>query len=243
MFINRHRLTRTGFVILALICSFVSFVSCRKSHSNGQRERSSHISEQRDGREVAPPSGQGVSGEWSSSDLEKANTVSGVDYLSTEEQQVIVLCNLARLDGEKFVRTYAKPYLKDQSNDYIISLYSDLKKVKKRKMLVPDERLSAAAKFHAQDMGGAGLIGHNSSDGTPMDKRLSKWYPHYMLLGENCDYGYDKALDIVMHLLVDEGVESLGHRKNILNAQFGKIGVSIQPHKTYRYNCVQDFAN
>lgn len=239
---NIEWLSKSSLVIIALLC-MLFFFGCRKSPSNLQKERSGNISDQRDEREVVTPSGQGVSGEWSSSELEKANTVSGVDYLSTEEQQVIVLCNLARLDGDKFVRTYAKPYLKDQSNDYIISLYSDLKKVKNRKMLVPDERLSAAANFHAQDMGGAGLIGHNSSDGTPMDKRLSKWYPHYMLLGENCDYGYDKAIDIVMHLLVDEGIESLGHRKNILDAQYGKIGVSIQPHKTYRYNCVQDFAN
>lgn len=235
-------LSKSSLVVFALICMLL-FSGCRKSHSNAQRERSDNISKQRDGREVAPSSGQGVSSEWSFSELEKANTVSGVDYLTTEEQQVIVLCNLARLNGEKFIQTYAKPYLKDQSNDYINSLYSDLRKIKNRKMLIPDERLSAAARFHAQDMGGAGIIGHNSSDGTPMDKRLSKWYPHYMYLGENCDYGFNTALDIVMHLLVDEGIESLGHRKNILDAQFGKIGVSIQPHKTYRYNCVQDFAN
>ncbi|MCZ6692800.1 MAG: CAP domain-containing protein, partial [Bacteroidetes bacterium] len=61
-------------------------------------------------------------------------------------------------------------------------------------------------------------------------------------IGENCAYGLYSPLDIVMGLLIDEGVSDLGHRKNILNPDYKVIGVAIRPHKSYGTNCVQDFA-
>jgi uncharacterized protein YkwD len=61
------------------------------------------------------------------------------------------------------------------------------------------------------------------------------------LAGENCSYGYDNALRIVMELLIDEGVGDSGHRKNILDAAFKNVGVSIQPHRTAAWNCVMAF--
>jgi uncharacterized protein YkwD len=45
-----------------------------------------------------------------------------------------------------------------------------------------------------------------------------------------------------MQLLIDDGIESLGHRKNILEPKYQWIGIAIEPHKTYRTNCVMDFA-
>jgi hypothetical protein len=42
-----------------------------------------------------------------------------------------------------------------------------------------------------------------------------------------------------MDLLIDEGVPSLGHRI-ILFKPHTQIGVSIQPHKKYRWNAVLD---
>jgi uncharacterized protein YkwD len=45
----------------------------------------------------------------------------------------------------------------------------------------------------------------------------------------------------VLQLLIDEGIEDLGHRNNILNPRFNSIGVSIKPHKSYDYNCVMSF--
>ena len=222
------------YLILFLSLS-VFLQSCRRSERNRMREAVTVETEEENSK-------LGSDG-WSIEEIKCANTANNVGYLSAEEQKVILICNLARLDGEKFMKTYAKPYLGDSSNEYIESLYSDLKKVKKLQMMVPDNKLYEAAAYHAKDMGATGKIGHTSSDGSSMQTRINRWYSNYKYIGECCDYGYDKALDIVMHLLVDEGVESLGHRKNILDPQFGKIGVSIQPHRVYRYNCVQDFAN
>jgi uncharacterized protein YkwD len=62
-------------------------------------------------------------------------------------------------------------------------------------------------------------------------------------IAENCSYGYGNAMAIVKQLLIDEGVQSRGHRKNILKANSRFIGVSVKRHASYQFNCVQDFAD
>ena len=59
--------------------------------------------------------------------------------------------------------------------------------------------------------------------------------------GECCEYGNDDPMEIVMSLLLDYDVPSLGHRKICLSETYNLIGVSIQPHKNYTYNSVLDF--
>lgn len=179
---------------------------------------------------------------WTKEELESANTAKDVDYLTDDEKQVIMLCNLARLNGTKFAKTYLDKWLEGKTrNEYTKSLYEDLSKISNLPMLKPNEVLYSTAIKHAIDMGETGQQGHNSSDGTSFGKRLMKVYgPH--LVGENCSYGIQDPQDMVIALLIDDGVKSLGHRKNILNEQFNEIGVSIKPHNSiYKYNSVLDF--
>jgi uncharacterized protein YkwD len=63
----------------------------------------------------------------------------------------------------------------------------------------------------------------------------------YTEVGENIYYGPYTPLEIVIQLLIDDGIEDLGHRKNLLSPKFNSIGVAIKPHKTYEYNCVMGF--
>ena len=176
--------------------------------------------------------------EWSSQELAKANTAQGTS-LSQQEKLVFLYCNLARLDGAKFMRTYAAKYLTG-SSPYVASLKRDLQQSKNRPMLYPEKNLCFTAALHADDMGKHGMTGHNSSDGTACFSRIGKYYKCGNA-AENCSYGYSDALDIVMQLLLDDGLPSVGHRVNILNATYNAMGTSIKPHEGYRYNCVQDF--
>ena len=64
-----------------------------------------------------------------------------------------------------------------------------------------------------------------------------------MKIAENCSYGPSEALAIVVQLLVDEGLTPPGHRNTILSAEYKVIGVAIRQHKSWRYNCVQDFSD
>lgn len=172
------------------------------------------------------------------------NTAKDVSYLSDEEKKVIYLMNLARHDGQKFAKEYLDAYVEEKGmkdNRFVKSLYETLSETKGLVPFQPSQKLTNASNYHAKDMGKSGKIGHNSTDGTKFAKRLRK-YSSGGAMGENCSYGYDDAISIVMQLLIDKGVPSLGHRKNILKPTYRYIGVAIEPHKKYRFNCVQDFS-
>lgn len=158
--------------------------------------------------------------------------------------EVLNLLNEVRTEPATFLHDRLLPYLNENpmgENRYVKSLIADLKGRHPMDAFALSPRLSAVARGHAVDMGKKGLTGHQSSNGTSFADRVRKKVKEGMI-GENCDYGNDKAIDIVMSLLIDDGIESLGHRKNILDARFHFIGIAIEPHKTYGTNCVMDFA-
>lgn len=183
-----------------------------------------------------------VEGAWGEASA-VVNTAKDMTGLSMEEKKVYVYVNLARLDGHRFVEEYVIPYYEGKKVDkgYYESLISDLEVVKNRSMLRPHKKLIEAARYHAEDMGKKGMIGHVSSDGTTMSARLERYFPNYSRIAENCSYCYAGALDIVMQLLLDRNVPSLGHRKNILQDGMEYMGVAIAGHSEYSFICVQDF--
>lgn len=179
--------------------------------------------------------------QFTNEQIAKANTAKDASYLTQAEKDVILYCNLARLDGPTFINQYLGK-LKGSSNSYEKSLLEDLATIKNLPMLKPNSKLAKAAKYHVDDIGPKGLVQHESSDGTNCGNRVRKYYKGGYI-GENIDFGPSAAMDIVLDLLVDEDVEGAGHRKNILNLNFTRIGVSIGAHSEYRNCCVQDFAD
>ncbi|MBC7921024.1 MAG: CAP domain-containing protein [Ferruginibacter sp.] len=186
--------------------------------------------------------------EWTADQLAAAHTAKGVAYLSEEEQRVIALTNLARTDGDRFARTYLAAYLREKKlplSGYVRSLVTDLKKVKGLPMFQPNEKLGQSAAYHANETGKKGVTGHNSTDGTNFGERILRFLKPAdgYRLAENCYYGSNQAMDVVIRLLIDEKVPDLGHRHNLLNPQLNLMGVAIRPHQSvYRHTCVQDFA-
>lgn len=177
--------------------------------------------------------------------LKTANTAADVKYLSQSEKDVILYMNLARMDGEWFIEhIYNKnlDFVNQFSASYRKSLIKELKKTKDVPVLKPAKGLTKSARYHAKDMGRTGKTGHRSSDGTDTFKRIKK-YAKGGYMSENCQYGFSDAIKIVLDLLIDDGISSLGHRKNILNSNYTFVGVAIEPHKKYGVNCVQDFSD
>lgn len=182
---------------------------------------------------------QDLSG-YDSQMLEKANTAKEADFMNDTEKKVVLLTNLARMDGELFLKLIAEPYLKqniEEETSYTRSLRKDLKRTPKLKPLEVSKDLYEPALQHATESGKTGRTGHQG-----FNKRTAAIMKNYATAGENCDYGNQEALDILMNLLIDEGIADVGHRMNILDSSFYYLGVAIAPHKKYGVNCVQIFA-
>lgn len=179
---------------------------------------------------------------WDADVVRAMNTAAGSNYLNDEEKKVILFMNMARHDGPLFAETFLNSYIQEnqlKKSSYIKSLRKDLKKITGLTPLLPMKDLTAVAQGHAQLSGEKGTTGHNGFK-KRFEPLLGNPYNH---VGENCSYGYEKAIHIVISLLIDEGIQSLGHRNNILAPDFNAIGVAIRPHKTYRTNCVMDFGS
>jgi uncharacterized protein YkwD len=180
---------------------------------------------------------------WDEATKQKANTAKDATYLSEQEKEVIYLMNLARLNGKLFAETYVQEYIDNstnmiKNNHHITSLINDLKNYKGAEPLLPQKDLFNCAQNHAIETGKKGIISHQN-----YSKRFKQFAPRYIYTGENCDYGHNKAIDIVMNLLIDDNVADKGHRKNILRKEFLSVGVSIQPHKKWDYTAVMCFGD
>ena len=179
---------------------------------------------------------------WDEELIRTLNTAAHAAYLNDEEKKVILFMNMARYDGQLFSETFLKAYISEkrlENNSYIKSLRRDLKKVKQLKALMPEQDLTSVARDHARLMGEKGRTGHDGFK-KRFEPLMGKPYLH---VGENCSYGYERAIDIVLSLLIDDGIKDVGHRNNILAPDFNAVGVAIRPHKTYRVNCVMDFGS
>ncbi|MCK4920209.1 MAG: CAP domain-containing protein [Bacteroidales bacterium] len=175
--------------------------------------------------------------QWDKDVISKANTGANTSYLSEEEKKVILLTNLARYDGKLFSESFLEDFLQGQKpTKFTRSLFRDLEKVKSLPMLEPEKDLFEIALGHAELSGKNGTTGHQR-----FEKRFDPVMGKYNAVAENCAYGFENAFNNVLQLLIDEGINDVGHRKNMLNPDYNSIGVSIQDHKEYRFNCVMDF--
>lgn len=182
---------------------------------------------------------------FTSEEIKKCKTAEQVNYLNQTEKDVIYYTNLIRLSPKKFERTILSKYLKENpeySRSYSKSLIKELKNTSPKPLLSPTKTLYKFAKHHAQTTGKRGKVGHRSIRGKGFSKRSKPLLKTYEIVGENIHYGANDALEIVIDLLVDDGIKDKGHRENILFSEFIYCSVSLQPHKKYTYNCVIDFA-
>jgi len=186
-----------------------------------------------------PAFGQKPVPKWDAATLAKANTAKDEKYLSKQEKEVIFYLNLVRLNPKLFAETYLEKYLDStkENDTYTKSLLKELPLTKPMGLLMPDKELFTFTKEHAIKSGQQNTTGHGN-----YKERVKKIRPRFGgYIAENCDYGNNRAIDIVMSLLIDENVPSLGHRKNILNPIYKFTGTSIQPHKGFEWNCVMEF--
>jgi hypothetical protein len=199
-------------------------------------------------------------------DIAALDTAAKADYLSPAEKDVILEMNKARADPKKYAELYIGPRLQykwggafgvnsyaapgetvyritKEGKNGIQSCVDDLSKRQSVPPLLPAEGLCLAAKDHVNDTGSKGITGHTGSGGNSMEQRINRYGKWSGSIGENISYGNNAGREIVLQLLIDDGVSNRGHRNNILNKNFKYTGSAIGSHSKFDYLCVINYAN
>jgi hypothetical protein len=181
-----------------------------------------------------------------------------VDYLLPLENSIVREYNLARTDPRRyaFFVSRVRPYfegnvMKRPGYNAVITVEGVqavdeavrfLRKERPLAPLTPSFGLSRAALKHVEDQGPKGIVGHGGSDRSLPEQRIGMFGRPRGRIGENIAYGPHAAREVVMGLIIDDGVEGRGHRTNIFNAVFRRIGVSCGYHSTFQIMCVMTLA-
>ncbi|WP_319503087.1 CAP domain-containing protein [uncultured Draconibacterium sp.] len=187
------------------------------------------------------------------------NTAADVNYLSELEKEVVYEINLFRSNpsayAEKYIDPLAKyydkkilyypgdkPILTKEGVSALRECLRALKNASPAPVLYPDKLLTQAADDHQKDQAKTGKTGHIGKNGSNSKIRIERYGKWQVRIAENIAYGNTSARQIVIFLLIDDGVKNRGHRDNLLQTDFKNVGVACGTHPRYHTMCVMDFA-
>jgi uncharacterized protein YkwD len=117
-----------------------------------------------------------------------------------------------------------------------------LSRVKPLPPLTWSEGLAAAAAELAEEQGRSGATGHTGRQSHGVRERIERHGKWDRQIGENIGYGPRGSRNMVMQLIIDDGVPDRGHRINTFSTAFNTAGVACGPHPRFGSMCVIDFA-
>jgi uncharacterized protein YkwD len=98
-----------------------------------------------------------------------------------------------------------------------------------------------AAADHCADQASGGF-GHEGRDRSHAGQRIARYGMFSGSWGENISYGKSSARDVVLALIIDDGLQARKHRKNIFNPNFNYAGAAFGQHARFGMVCSMDFA-
>ncbi len=190
--------------------------------------------------------------------VDQLNTAKGADYLSEDEKNMVLAMNLIRYDPPKYSKLYVYPRLQyfdgtlfrfpgrtptrtKEGIEAVRELYMELLDTSPMPLFHPSPGMSRASKDHARYMKRTGDMSHEGQGG--MSARVSKYGQWQGGMAENLHWGTSNAHEAIMSLMIDDSVKNRGHRKNMLNPSYTKVGVGIEEHPRYRISYVINYAN
>jgi hypothetical protein len=194
---------------------------------------------------------------WPIKDLDTAREVS---YLSDEEKDVILEMNMLRHNPPMYAKQHISwmkafyngkmleipgkiPLKTSEGAEAFDECIKALMKAESAPPLVPSTGMTKACRLLVYDQELTGTTGHKDSAGNHPIDRLMKFGNFSGYFAENIHYGDIEPRFIVISLLIDDGVRSRGHRKNLLNPEFNRTGIAIGKHKEYGGLCVINYAS
>eukprot|EP00397_Hematodinium_sp_SG-2012_P010024 GEMP01010127.1.p1 GENE.GEMP01010127.1~~GEMP01010127.1.p1 ORF type:complete len:480 (+),score=71.93 GEMP01010127.1:156-1595(+) len=101
-----------------------------------------------------------------------------------------------------------------------------------------------ACEDHIHDNGATGSTQHDGSDGSRPHERSARYGRWRQLVGECLWYGQaNNGLDMILDLIIDDGVADRGHRHCIYTASYKVVGCRVGPHSVLGMMLAIGFSN
>ncbi|GAA4300325.1 hypothetical protein GCM10023143_01180 [Compostibacter hankyongensis] len=145
--------------------------------------------------------------------------------------QILDYINEMRKAPSAFYKKYLKSYIKEHGDRftafYTQSLRRDMQNAGNLSPFTTEKALTGTAGYQARYLKKfRGKRLDHDAPGLSFEQRLRN--AGIGCGGENLYTGQNRtALQVVMDLLIDQGVRSVGHRKNLLNPQYTRIGIAV----------------
>lgn len=178
--------------------------------------------------------------------------------LSPLEAEIIDEMNLARAEPQRyaaFVEEYKKYYRGNQlllpgrqgllTAEGVAAVDEAVNFLRAARPLPPlgiARGLCLAAKDHALDLAVKGTTGHKGSDGSTPNQRMERYGRWESVNGENIAYEVTTARQVVIGMIIDDGVANRGHRRNIFEANHHVAGININDSPPHGAKCVVTYA-
>ena len=78
-------------------------------------------------------------------------------------------------------------------------------------------------------------------DETQIEQRVEKYIDYDYAISESIDFGGSSGVEVIVNLLVDDGVKDRIHRENLFSNKFEYYGVAVFEHKEYDFCTVIDY--
>ncbi|MBT3383169.1 MAG: CAP domain-containing protein [Prolixibacteraceae bacterium] len=187
------------------------------------------------------------------------NTAANASYLSTLEKEVIYEINLLRTNPAKYAINYIAPLANNYKSKMLYypgdkplktregvralnECVRELKRAKRLPLVYPNLGLTKAAEDHVNDQSKSGRTGHRGGDRSDVRERIERYGDWNIRIAENIAYGGLSARQIIIYLLIDDGIRDRGHRKTFLHPDYKTVGVAVGTHPGYKSMWVMDFA-
>ena len=179
--------------------------------------------------------------------------------LSALEMAIVEEINLARVNPQTYI-AHLEEYRK-YMNDKTLSLPNKTKlltiegtaavddaisDLKNRSKIAPFELSNGLIKVARQQMADLQenvALKHFGKDGSDLELRLMKVGYAGNAVSENITYRAETAREVVLNMIIDDGVKSRSHRKNVFNSNFKLFGIACGTASNQKIACVAEFAD
>lgn len=113
-----------------------------------------------------------------------------------------------------------------------------LKKQNPLPELIWSKELSMAARDHVEDIGGKGLTTHEGSNDETVSNRIERYCEWDSACAETIDFGFTDLENVIMNIIVDDGVNERFQRMNMFSPTFKYVGIAMGKHRDLNVSCV-----